>query len=197
MRICRALAGLLALLLLAVMVGPPASPVQAQESGTKEVQVRAGPYDINVVASLSNLSLGQARFFITVLDITNGEPVNDARVVVRLKHSVNDTQGWATALYVPDLPEHYEARVSLDAPGIWRVAVEVTSSRGSEEIAAPTLEVPAMRSYTAGSIVFAGVFVLLLLGAGYVIWSVRRLQRQRLGARGTSDGDPGNAGLDT
>ena len=56
-----AVARALALLLLAVMVGPPASPLQAQESGTKEVRVRAGPYDINVVASLSNLSLGQAR----------------------------------------------------------------------------------------------------------------------------------------
>ena len=42
--------------------------------------------------------------------------------------------------------------------------MEVTSSLGREEIVAPTLEVPPMRSYTAGSLVFAGVFLLLLAG---------------------------------
>ena len=196
MRARRAFAGGMALLLLLVMGGPLAGPIQAQESGTKQVQVRAGPYDITVVAALSHLSLGQARFFITVLDATTGRPVTDARVVVRPQHSLDDTQGWATALYVPDPPEHYEARVRLDAPGTWRVAVEVTSSLGREEIVAPTLEVPPMRSYTAGSLVFAGVFLLLLLGAGYLWWNVRRLQRRRaVGA--ASEGTSSDAGLDT
>ena len=197
MRVRRALTGVMALLLVVVMGGLPAGSVQAQESGTKQVQVRAGPYDITVVAALSNLSLGQVRFFITVLDATTGSPVTDAHVIVRPKHSLDDTQGWATALYVPDPPEHYEARVRLDAPGTWRVTVEVTSSLGSEEIVAPTLEVPPMRSYTAGSIVFAGVFLLLLLGAGYLWWSVRRLQRRRLAAEAASEGASGDAGLDT
>ena len=197
MQFKRELAAVMALLLLALMVGILADPVQAQESGTNEVQVRAGPYDITVVSSLSNLSLGQARFFITVLDVSTGKPVTDARVLVRLKGSLNDTQGWATALYVPSLPEHYEARIVLDAPGTWKVAVEVTSSLGTEEIVASTLEVPTTRSYTSGSIVFAGVFVLLLLGAGYVWWSARRAQRQRLRVGAASEGDSGNAELDT
>ena len=197
MPVGRALAGVMALLMLAVMLGPPASPVQAQESGTKQVQVRAGPYDITVVSSLSNLSLGQARFFITVLDVTTGQPVTDARVVVRLKGALNDTQGWATALYVPGPAGHYEARIVLDAPGTWRVAVEVTSSLGSEEIVGPTLEVLTTASYTSGSIVFAAVFVLLLLGAGYVWWAVRRAQRQRLDVGAASEGDSSDAGLDT
>ena len=197
MRFNRALAGVMALLPLVVMAGLAAGPVQAQESGTKQVQVRAGPYDITVVAALSNLSLGQVRFFITVLDATTGSPVTDARVVVRPKHSLDDTRGWATALYVPDPPEHYEARVRLDTPGTWRVAVEVSSSLGSEEIVAPTLEVPPMRSYTAGSIVFVGVFLVLLLGAGYLWWSVRRLQRRHLAVEAASEGDSIDAGLDT
>ena len=201
MLVKRALALVIPLLLLAVMAGMLAGPVQAQESGTNqsgttEVKVRAGPYDITVVSSLSNLSLGQARFFITVLDVATAKPVTDARVMVRLKGSLNDTQGWATALYVPGQPEHYEARIVLDAPGTWKVAVEVTSSLGREEIVASTLEVPDTRSYTSGSIVFAGVFVLLLLGAGYVWWSVRRAQRQRLAVGAASEGDSSNTGLD-
>ena len=200
MRARYSIAGTLALLLLAVVMAElQAGPVQAQaqESGTKEVQVRAGPYDINVVSALSNLSLGQARFFITILDVTTGKPVTDARVLVRLKGSLNDTQGWATALYVPGEPDHYEARIVLDTPGTWKVAVEVTSSLGREEIVASTLEIPTTRSYTSGSIVFAGVFVVLLLGAGYIWWSVRRAQRRRLGAGAASEGDSSNAGLDT
>ena len=196
MCIRRALAGVIALLLLVVMGGLPAGPIQAQENPTQQVQVRAGPYDITAVVALSNISLGQARFFITVLDATTGSPVTDARVVVRPKHILDDTQGWATALFVPDPPEHYEARVRLDAPGTWRVTVEVTSSLGSEEIVAPTLEVPPMRSYTAGSLVFVGVFLLLLLGAGYLWWSVRRLQRGRLAMGAPSEGDSSEAGLD-
>ena len=200
MGVRRALAGIMALLLLVMVVvmgGLPAGPVQAQESGTQQVQVRAGPYDITVVAALSNLSLGQARFFITVLDVATGNPVTDARVLVRLKGSLNDTQGWANALYVPGLPGHYEARIVLDTPGTWRVAVEVASSLGKEEIVASTLEVPTTRSYTSGSIVFAGVFVLLLLGAGYVWWSARRARRQRLAVGAASEGDSSKAGLDT
>ena len=208
MHVNRELVGVMALVLLVtVMAGLLAGPVHAQESGTNqsgasesgttEVQVRAGPYDITVVSSLSNLSLGQARFFITVLDVATGEPVRDARVVVRLKGSLNDTQGWANALYVPSPPEHYEARIVLDAPGTWRVAVEVTSDLGTEEVVASTLEVPISRTYTSGSIVFAGVFVVLLLGACYVWWSVRRAQRQRLEVGAASEGESSNAGLDT
>lgn len=200
MGVGRKLAGIMALLLLLMLVvmgGLPAGPVRAQESGTKQVQVRAGPYDITVVSSLSNLSLGQARFFITVLEAATTKPVTDARVMVRLKGSLNDTQGWAIALYVPGPPDHYEARIVLDTPGTWRVAVEVTSSLGTEEIVASTLEIPTTRSYTSGSIVFAGVFVLLLLGAGYVWWSVRRAQRQRLRVGAASERDTSDAGLDT
>lgn len=193
-----ALAGVMALALAAVMLGPPAFPVQAQESGTKQVQVRADPYDITVVAALSNLSLGKVKFFITVLDAATGMAVTDAIVVVRPKHAVDGTRGWATALYVPSPPEHYEAQVTLDKPGTWMVAVAVTSSLGSEEIVAPTLEVPDTRSYTSGSIVFAGVFVVLLLGAGYVWWSVRRIQRRRPAidtiSEGGQDGGPDGQG---
>lgn len=202
MLVKRALALVIPLLLLSVMAGMLAGTVHAQESGTNqtgttEVNVRAGPYDITVVSSLSNLSLGQARFFITVLNVATGEPVRDARVVVRLKGSLNDTQGWANAMYVPSLPEHYEARIVLDAPGTWRVAVEVTSPLGREEVVASTLEVPITQNFTSGSIVFAGVFVLLLLGACYVWWSARRAQRQRLAVGVASEGDPSNAGQDT
>lgn len=191
-----ALAAAMSLALVAVMFGPQAFAVQAQESGTKQVQVRAGPYDITVVAALSNLSLGKAKFFVTVLDAATGMAVTDAIVVLRPKHTVDGTRGWANALFVPSPPEHYEAQVTLDKPGTWRVAVGVTSSLGSEEIVAPTLEVPDTRRYTSGSIVFAGVFGMLLLGAGYVWWSARRIQRRRPTVGTISEGGSQDGGLD-
>jgi hypothetical protein len=42
-----------------------------------------------------------------------------------------------------------------------------------------TLEVPSLKRYTDGSLVFFGVFAVMALGLGYIIWSAKRDDRRR------------------
>ena len=42
-----------------------------------------------------------------------------------------------------------------------------------------TLEVPALKRCTDGSLVFFGIFAVMMLGVIYIIWSVKRDNRRR------------------
>ena len=175
----RASALIIGLSLFFALATPGPGLVLAQDGGSQQVQVRAGPYDITIIESLSTLSLGSVEFYITVLDAATGEPVPDAHVIIRTSHVQEGTEGWARALYVPKSPERYEAEVNLDTPGTWNVTVEVASALGTWEFDALPLEVPALRRYRSGTYVFFGVFLVIFLGIGYVWWSARRAQRRR------------------
>lgn len=43
----------------------------------------------------------------------------------------------------------------------------------------PPVVVPGSRNFSAGTLVFAGVFLVLILAWGYLRWSIRRQQRKR------------------
>ena len=55
------------------------------------------------------------------------------------------------------------------------------------------LEIPALRSYSSGSFIFIGVFMVLVLGATYLWWSSRKALREREAAQGL----PEDSGRDT
>ena len=42
-----------------------------------------------------------------------------------------------------------------------------------------TLEVPALKRYTDGSLVFFGIFAAMMLGLAYLFWSVKRQNKRR------------------
>ena len=93
---------------------------------------------------------------------------------------MEDTEGWGLAVRVTDIPGRYDAQMNLEAPGVWRVNVEVSSSLGQVSVEIPPVTVPAERGPSQGSIVFLVVFWVLVLGALYVWWSARREQRKRV-----------------
>ena len=162
--------------------------VRAQDDGIIQTREIAGPYDIEVLTAQSRLSLGLAIFFVIVVDAVTGQPVPDARVTLRTQHEGSDTGGWATAHNTPSSPDRYEAQVNLNEPGTWHVRAEVTSSLGLESIEIAPLIVPEGRQFSSGTIVFAGVFAVLIAGAAYLIWSNRR--------KPTRGAGPGAAGQD-
>ncbi len=168
------------MLILAPMVGALAlSPALAQENGDEPFTTSAGPYQIEVWAVPSNLSLGQVIFAVKVLDSATKEPVPDPRVTIRVRHELEDTEGWGLAVRTNDIPGRYDAQMNLEAPGVWRVNVEVSSSLGQVSVEIPPVTVPAERGPSQGSIVFLALFWVLVLGALYVWWSARREQRKR------------------
>jgi len=175
----RMTAGTDLLLILALVVWAIiATPVLAQEEGSKQFSGTVGPYEINVVETPSNLSLSQVQVGVTVLNAATGQPVPDARVVLRTKHEVEGTEGWALALNTPDAQERYQALMNLEPPGIWRVSVEISSSLGKVSVEAPPVAVSSGRNFSAGSFVFLGVSLVLVLGVLYLWWTIRREQQK-------------------
>ena len=69
--------------------------------------------------------------------------------------------------------------MNLESSGVWRVDVEVSSDLGKVSVEAPSVVIPGSPNLTAGSFVFLGVSLVLILGVGYLWWSTRREQRKR------------------
>ena len=158
-------------------------PALAQQDipGPERIDRRlaAGGYDIFVEGEASNLSLGTALFSIAVLNAATGQPIPDARVVIRTAHQRSSETGWATALSIPERPEIYRARMKLDSPGVWQVNVDIDGPLGRVETEVGTVAIPEPRQYLAGTLVFAGVSVALLSGSAYMVWIIRRAQQRR------------------
>jgi hypothetical protein len=187
-------------LLAATLVAQPSSAA-AQETGALHFQTTASGYEISVEESTSDLSVGLVKVVVTLRDAATGEVIDDARVVVRREHETSDEKGSAQALNAPVSPELYQARFSLLTPGTWRMWVEVDGRLGRVEVEILPLEIPVIRSYSSGSFVFIGVFLVIALGASYLWWSSRRALRQRWVVTGSpgdsnrdSDSGPGEAG---
>ena len=69
--------------------------------------------------------------------------------------------------------------MNLGSTGEWTIDVDVRSSLGQGGANVLTLEVPSLKRYTDGSLVFFGVFAVMALGLGYIIWSAKRDDRRR------------------
>ena len=188
---CTFALALAALLLYSLLI--PGS-VRAQEAGQQEnlagpVRIDrnliAGNYSLFVEAEASNLSLGTALVSVAVLNAATGEPVPGASVEIHTLHDETGEAGWATALPVPERPEIYRARMKLEHPGAWDLSVEVNGPLGREATVVGTVTIPQPKQYWVGSVVFAGMSGVLLCGLLYVLWTIRRAQKQREAANAT------------
>jgi hypothetical protein len=166
--------------------------VAAQGPQPGPFQAAAGPYQITLEEQLSGLSLGQAEFVITLRELATGRPVPGARVALWLQSPRSTDRAQSLALGGPDAPGQYRARLNLDAPGIWLVAVEVSGPLGVGVVDAPPVAVPATRRFSSGSWVFIGVTLVLVAGSGYVYWSARRARRSAISATGAA-ASPGSS----
>jgi hypothetical protein len=164
-------------LILSALLSP--STALAQQTGGQPYHVEAGPYQIDVVASASNLSVGTVQYLVRVFDSQTGEPVPDARVLIRARHIDSGEAGWANALNTPVSPAEYTARIELGGPGVWAMSVDVSSALGRVEVDVPPQTVPVPRQSTAGGLVFVGVFIVLIAGGSYLTWTIRRTQQRR------------------
>ena len=156
--------------------------VAAQIRPPAPFQAAAGPYQITLEERLSSLSLGRAGFVIIVQELATGRPVPDARVAIWLQSPRATDRTQSLALGGPDTPGTYRADLNLDSPGVWQVAVEVTSPLGVGVVDAPPVAVPATRRFSSGSWVFIGVTLVLVAGSFYVYWSARRARRSAMNA---------------
>ena len=152
---------------------------QAQDTDVQRYREIAGAYEISMAVVQSSLSLGTTLLAITVVEASNGQPVPDARVLLKSRHEAGDGEITSIAHNAPNNPDRYDAVVDLDAPGTWHLAVEIDSSLGRVSAEMAQLEVPETRKITGGTFVFIGVFAVLIAGVVYVWWSTQRGRRRR------------------
>ena len=175
-------------LMWAVLAGmrPTLVAAQAQGSEVQRFQQVAGPYKISAAVVQSGLSLGMTLFAITVVDEATGLPISDAKVLLLTEHDDSGQVGKGTALNTTDNPDRYDAKMNLDSPGLWRVTVNVESSRGKVSVEMMHLEVPATRRITGGTFVFIGALGVIIVGAAYLWWSTQRRRSSSPGAGSSS-----------
>ena len=177
---------LLALLGVGIAVALP-GPAAAQDMDgeeTRRVETNVGPY--TVVADASALpSLQSAQFFIRVTDNASGQPVEDLTVTILTHWSGSEETGENIALS-PNVAGLYTATLKFD-PGIWETTI-LLEPRGGGSYGADgfVFEVPEPSNNLEAGYVFLGVSVALLMGAVYLVWRIRRNQRQRTAGSGST-----------
>ena len=162
-----------------LLIWPATPPLMAQEQQPREIQQTAGPYEVGVLTERSNLSVGRARFIITVDDPVTGGPVNGAEIVIRIKHQAEGTEGWAAAYSVPTFPGTYHAQTRFDSPGVYLVSIEIQGELGKGTVLVEPLNVPDLRGYSSGSFVFVGLTLVLVAGAAFLWWNTSRQNKRR------------------
>ena len=169
--------------IMALLLIAPLSSVAAQQEepigADRGVNVIAGPHAVRVVVINSNLAAGFLQIALFITDSNTRETVSDARVILKANNDGQGYEGWGTAHNSPANPQRYDARMNLGSTGEWTIDVDVKSSLGQGATNALTLEVPALNRYTDGSLVFFGIFAVMMLGVIYIICSVKRDNRRR------------------
>lgn len=167
------------LTIFAVLLLSPPPTLRAQEQRAWEIQQTTGPYDVRVLTERSFLSVGRARFIITINDRATGEPVEGVEIVIRIKYQKDGTEGWAAAFSVPRFPGTYNAQVKFDSSGFYLLSIEIEGPLGVGNVLLEPMNIPEVRGFTSGSFVFMGLTLVLLSGAGYLWWSAVRQNKRR------------------
>ncbi len=176
-------------LVLVLLLMAPLPPVAAQDEDSRTVTVTAGPHRVRVVAVNTNLAAGFIQMALYVTNADTGEVVPDARVLLIAKTEEEQYEAVGIALKSPAEPEKYGLRMNLGSTGEWLISVDVSSPLGHGGGSAMIFHVPALNRYTDGSLVFFGVFAVMMLGIAYLFWSTKRNNRRRReAARGEPQG---------
>ena len=178
--------GLIFLALLGIGMILPAN-AEAQDiigPDTRRTEAQAGPYAVDVEAKPLP-SLQSVQFIVLVRDANSGTPVPDAKVTVHTSRQSSDEAGYAHAS--PVGPGVYFATVKMDSPGVWDTVLDIEEPGGdSHPVDGFQFNVISPTTNPEAGYVFIGVAVILAGGAGYLVWRIRRNQRQRAEGSGTT-----------
>ena len=162
-----------------------ADPVRAQDivgQDSRRTESVVGPYTV-VVDAQTLPSLQSVQFFIRVSETGTGAPAQDLTVSVLTTWSGSDETGENIALS-PNVPGLYTATLQFE-PGRWETTILLEPPAGGTYGADGfVFDVPTPTSDSAAGFVFIGVAVILIAGAGYLTWRIRRNQKARAVARG-------------
>jgi hypothetical protein len=140
---------------------------------------REGAYELIVGVQPETPVVGAIHFTITPLDIETSLPVVDAEISV-VAHDPDGKAAYRVrAVNTPLAARYYDANITIESPGTWTLAVEVSSDRLGRATFAVPVKVGAgpVARILAGTVVWLAVVTVLATGAT-VLWL---RTRKRLG----------------
>ena len=117
-----------------------------------------------------------------------GEPVTDARVLIVAERSlvvngesVREPDFEVVAVNNPESPTVYRANMKFEEAGNWILHIQIDSpTAGQADFRAPIVTLPPpIEPGMEGGWVFLGIFIVLLAGSAYLIFSSRRARAAR------------------
>ena len=166
-------------LLLLAILAVSGSPLALANGATIEVlQKSSGPFRITVGAIPIPPQAGFVHMTVTVAERGTLEPVTDAEVRVFVQREGEGRRGEALLLNSPTAPEYYDANVDVPRAGTWLFSLEVTADQGKATVDF-SLEVEGQPPSLAGQLAWSVLVVVIILGAVYVWWTIRRSRLRR------------------
>ena len=154
--------------------------IAADEGATEIFRGRKEAYEIVVGITPEIPVVGTVHLAVTPLDAQTSLPVSGAKIVIVANDPAGLPKFQVRALNSPAIPQYYDAKLTIESPGLWTLYVAIESSLGEVTFAVPVnVEGKALTSGIVGTILWLGVTFTLLGGSLYV-WRSARRQRARL-----------------
>ena len=173
-----AIAGVLAVLVLSAL-SPPGSAI-ANGAATEVFRGRQAGYEMALGVLPDPPKLGHVHFSVTLADAETSVAIDDAEVTIVAHDEAGEPTYQARALNTPQEPLFYEANITFKAWGSYGLEVSVDSPGLGPTVFSVPLEIEPQSIAAApeGSLVFLGLFLVLVGGAVYVWYSARRQRRR-------------------
>ena len=149
--------------------------LQSQDSAT---EIISSPYKILYHQNTSGISLEKATVTVQLFDLASDEPATNAKVKILVDHSSTDNQGWAPAIPLDDSSNIYVAELNLKSPGSWKTSIEITDSLNNIAIDVEDILIRENESFSAGTIVFWGVALVIAIGAFLIYLTAPNRKKQ-------------------
>ena len=161
------------LLLLFITLYP--ADLIAQDSAT---EIISPPYKILYHQNTSGISLEKVTVTVQLFDHVTDLPATDPKVKILVDHSSSEDKGWAHAIPLDENSNIYIAELNLKSPGFWSSSLEITNDLTSMTIDVEDILIKENASFSAGTIVFWAVALVIAIGAFLIYLTAPKRKRR-------------------
>ena len=142
----------------------------------------AGSYSLSVSVVPDPPIVGNVHFNIEPVDPTTNQPVTDAIIRLVASSSDGEKKVLAVALNTPQIQDVYASNIKFRLAQEWIIDLEIESPSLGSTTATFQIEIgdpPSPPQNTGAGLLLLGVFLAIVGGTAYLIFSSRRKLRNR------------------
>lgn len=161
------------------VAGPPPGPAYADDGAVEVYRGQEGSYELVVRVLPEAPTVGTIHFSLSPLNASTKSPVDDVEIVLVADNPEGKPTYQARVLNSPADPQNYKAGIKFEEAGDWMLRIDLSSDKLGDARFNVPLEVAELRIEpgTEGGVVFLVVFVVLVGGAAYLWYTVRRRRK--------------------